>query len=101
MDVEVVRCPNCGSQLLGDYCHDCGQKQVDAEGLKVGRFLRQFGNELISLDFKSVKSLAALFRPGYFAEEFLSGRRQRFLGPLKMYFLSAASAPSPRASICD
>ena len=85
-----MRCANCGSQLLGEYCHACGQKRIDSEGLKVGRFLRQFGKELLNLDFKSVKSLAALFRPGYLAEEFLAGRRQRYLGPLKMYFLCAA-----------
>lgn len=88
--MEIVSCPNCNTQLLGAYCHHCGQEQLDRNGLKVGHFLRQFGKELISLDFKSVKSLAALFKPGYLAEEFLAGRRQRFLGPLKMYFLTAA-----------
>jgi len=75
---------------MGRYCHVCGQKQVDADWLSVAPFIRQIGIELSNLDFKSVRSLLALLRPGYLAAEFLAGRKRRYLSPLKLYFLSAA-----------
>jgi hypothetical protein len=85
-----VLCANCGTELIGQYCHQCGQQKIDADWHSVPRFLRTFADELVHVDFKSVRSLAALFRPGYLAGEFLAGRRRQFLGPLRLYFLCAA-----------
>ena len=84
-----VRCENCDTLLAGEYCHACGQKKIDEDWQSVPRFLRQFIDELINLDFKSVRSVGALLRPGYLPAEFLAGRRQRFLGP----------SPSTRARV--
>jgi hypothetical protein len=56
----------------------------------VAPFARQVGSELVSLDFKGLRSVLKLLAPGYLAAEFLAGRRRRYLGPLKMYFLAAA-----------
>lgn len=84
------RCANCGTGLRGDYCHACGQTRLPADDLSVVRFLTRFGNELAQLDFKSVRSLVALLRPGLLTAEFLAGRRRRYLSPLKLYFLAAA-----------
>jgi hypothetical protein len=88
--VPAIRCGNCKTQLVGEYCHACGQKRVDADWHSIPRFLREFSDELIHLDFRTVRSVAALFRPGYLPAEFLAGRRCRYLGPLQMYFLCAA-----------
>jgi uncharacterized protein DUF3667 len=84
------RCASCGTQLLGEYCHACGEKHLEPNWLSAPRFVRQFSNELTNLDFKSVRSLAALFNPGLLAVEFIAGRRRRYLNPLKLYFLAAA-----------
>jgi hypothetical protein len=84
-----ARCANCGAVLCGEYCHVCGQQQANAKWLTAGPFLQHFGNELVSLDFKSVRSLMGLVVPGFLAAEFLSGRRRPYLSPLKMYFLAA------------
>jgi hypothetical protein len=46
--------------------------------------------ELAQLDFKTLGSLGGLLRPGYLAAEYLAGRRQRYLSPLKTYLLAAA-----------
>lgn len=83
-------CANCGAPLLGEYCHACGQRNTDADWHSLADVFRQFGNELVNLDFKSLHTLAALLRPGYLPQEYLSGRKQRYLTPLKTYFLCAA-----------
>ena len=83
-------CNNCGAPLAGPYCHRCGQREADTEWRSAGAIARQFWNEFVNLDFKSVRTVAALFRPGYLAAEFIAGRRRRYLTPLKTYLLAAA-----------
>ena len=63
---------------------------LQAESLSTAHFIRQFGNELANFDFKSLRSVVALFKPGHIAAEFLAGRRVRYLNPLKLYFPCAA-----------
>ena len=82
-------CNDCGAALVGEYCHKCGQREVD-EWKSLGSIARQFWNELVSLDYKTVRSVAALLRPGHLAAEFISGHRSRYLSPLKLYFLAGA-----------
>lgn len=86
----TVSCENCGTPLVGEYCHACGQKRIAGDWQSVPRFLRQFADELVHLDFKTVRSVAALFNPGKLPAEFLAGRRREYLGPLKVYFICAA-----------
>lgn len=83
-------CNNCGASLLGDYCHRCGQKEADTDWRSLGAIVRQFWNEVVSFDYKSARSVVALFRPGHLAAEFISGRQARYLSPLKLYLLAAA-----------
>ena len=83
-------CNNCGAVLAGPFCHRCGQKEADADWRSFGDVARQFWDELVSLDFKTLRTLAALFRPGFLAGEFIAGRRTRYLSPLKTYLLAAA-----------
>ena len=83
-------CNNCGASLLGDYCHRCGQNEADTEWKSLSSIAHRFWDELVSLDYKALRSLAALFSPGVLAAEFIDGRRQRYLSPLKLYFLAAA-----------
>jgi hypothetical protein len=83
-------CNNCGATLAGPYCHRCGQKEADTDWRSVGDISRQFWDELVSFDFKTVRTVAGLFRPGHMAAEFIAGRRSRYLSPLKTYLLAAA-----------
>jgi hypothetical protein len=83
-------CNNCGASLAGPYCHRCGQKEADTDWRSIGDISRRFWDELVSLDFKSVRTVGALFRPGHLASEFIAGRRRRYLSPLKTYLLAAA-----------
>jgi hypothetical protein len=87
---EPSGCANCGTPLHGAYCHVCGQKDADADWQSLSDVVRQLRRELVKFDFKSLHTLAALLRPGYLPQQFIAGRRQRYLTPLKTYLLCAA-----------
>jgi len=74
---------------MGAYCHRCGQREVD-EWRSFASIARQFWDELVNFDYKTVRSVAALLRPGQLASEFIAGHRNRYLSPLKLYFLAGA-----------
>ena len=83
-------CNNCGMQLIGRYCHACGQQEVEDEWRSLGAIVRHLCDEIVSVDSKSLRSLMALLRPGHLSAEFIAGRRQAYLAPWKLYFLCAA-----------
>jgi hypothetical protein len=87
---EPNACANCGTPQVAAYCGSCGQKRVAAEELTLAHHARRVADEVLHLDSKTLRSLAALLRPGHLTAEYVAGRRQRYLSPLKVYLLSAA-----------
>lgn len=78
-------CPDCGTALVGDYCHGCGEKRPEARDLTVRHFVEDAAKELTSLDSKLYHTLRALlFRPGLLTLEWVAGRRGRYLKPLNL-----------------
>jgi hypothetical protein len=78
-------CPECGGELLGDYCHRCGEKRPEARDLTVRHFVGEALKELTSLDSKVYHTLVALLvRPGFLTLEWVAGRRSRYLKPLNL-----------------
>jgi hypothetical protein len=83
-------CPNCGG-AQGVFCQQCGQKKTDPADLTVRRFLKSTLHELTDLDSKFLRTFAALlFHPGRLTEEYLAGRKERYLSPLKLYLIISA-----------
>ena len=78
-------CPSCGEELVGDYCHRCGEKRPGARDLSVRHFVLDAARELTSLDTKLTRTLLALlFRPGRLTAEWVAGRRGPYLTPLNL-----------------
>jgi len=80
-------CLNCGAPMTGPYCAACGQK-VPAPNPSVWELLKDTTHELAHWDGKipaTMKSL--LVAPGQLTEDFLAGRRARWLSPLRLYLL--------------
>lgn len=77
-------CLDCGIPLRGKFCFACGQKDEPLKrGLK-DLTLEFFQHPLI--DTKLWRSLVPLLlRPGALTEEYLAGRRTRYVRPLKLY----------------
>jgi len=79
-------CPNCSEQLSGQYCFRCGEKRVDRDRLSLNYFIRNSVHELIDIEHSKLwKTFSALvFRPGLLTNEYLAGRKSRYLTPLKV-----------------
>ncbi len=79
-------CGNCNTPLLGPHCHACGQP---VKGL-VRRFSSIIGDALdtvFDFDARIVRTIGPLFvKPGYITREYFSGRRVRYVSPVRLFF---------------
>ena len=87
-------CLNCGTLLVGDYCHVCGQTA------HVHRTLGSIGHDLLHGVFhfegKVWRTIPMLVRrPGTLTRCYIDGKRARFVSPLALFlfavFVMAAS----------
>jgi Protein of unknown function (DUF3667) len=86
-DALTSTCLNCGRPLTGPYCAECGQKQRDTDPT-LREFLHETSAEFTQWDGKIPSTLKTLFlEPGGLTEDFLAGRRVRWLQPLRLYLI--------------
>ncbi|UUR07652.1 DUF3667 domain-containing protein [Sphingomonas glaciei] len=77
-------CLNCGTALVGDYCHACGQHA------HVHRSLGAFGHDLLHGVFhfegKIWRTLPMLaWRPGELTRRYIDGQRASFVSPIALF----------------
>jgi len=85
----LTHCENCGTQLSGKYCSVCGQPAID--------YRRSFRHVIVDVldsflnwDSKFFATIGLLItRPWRLTNEFLSGRRVRYLHPGRLYLLAS------------
>jgi hypothetical protein len=79
-------CPECEEALVGDFCHHCGEKRPESRDLSVRHFFSEAAQELTSVEhsklYYTLRSL--LLRPGFLTNEWVAGRRRRYLKPLNL-----------------
>lgn len=80
-------CANCGEQLIGKYCHRCGEEPMSHHDLTIKHFLlHTVVHEFTHLNggiFQTLKLL--ITKPGFLAQEYFSGRKIRYINPLRLY----------------
>src|SRR5436190_20811203 len=84
---EPGNCLNCGAELAGPYCHQCGQQG------HVHRTLGAFGHDLmhgvLHFEGKIWRTLPMLFwRPGELTRRYIHGERARFVSPIALFLFS-------------
>ncbi len=84
-------CPNCGEEVTGNFCANCGQDRNAAKELTLANFTRQAIPEILNIDRKFFRTMRILLtKPGFLTLEYLQARRESYTLPTQMYFVVAA-----------
>jgi len=82
---EEKKCLNCGNEISDRYCSHCGQENVNPKE-STGHLVGHFVSDITHYDSKFLTTIRdLLFRPGFLTTEYLTGRRVRYLNPVRMY----------------
>lgn len=80
-------CLNCGAELQGNHCHECGQKAHLHRTL--GAFLHDLLHGALHLDGKTWRTLPKLiFKPGELTRRYIEGERAKFVSPMALFLFS-------------
>ncbi len=83
-------CLNCGTTVIGRYCHVCGQENIVTRE-SFWSLTKHFVYDILHFDGKFWHTLKYLFiRPGIVAKEYCEGKRSSYLHPIRMYLFTSA-----------
>jgi len=84
-----THCENCGAELHGHWCAQCGQAAVEYR--RSFRYVvADLLNEFLNWDSKFFTTIALLIlKPWRLTNEFLAGKRVRYVNPLRLYLLAS------------
>ncbi|HEU5286144.1 MAG TPA: DUF3667 domain-containing protein [Sphingomicrobium sp.] len=82
-----TRCLNCGALLVGDYCHECGQRAHVHRSLK--GFFDDLLHGVLHFEGKIWRTLPKLVgNPGDLTRRYIDGERSRFISPIALFLFS-------------
>lgn len=86
---SALKCPSCGANRQSCYCAECGEKFISPKDFELKHFLfEQLPHEFLHVDGKLPRTMRLLFmQPGALAKSYVAGRRQPFVGPLRVYIV--------------
>ena len=83
-------CLNCNAQVIGQYCHICGQENILSKE-SVRHLMTHYFEDITHFDGKFFSSIQLLiFRPGFLSTQYVAGRRSSYLNPIRMYVFTSA-----------
>ena len=83
-------CLNCGAEVHGRYCPRCGQENIVTHQNFLG-LTKHFIYDIFHFDGKFFDTLQyLLFSPGRVPADYVRGRRNRYLDPIRMYLFTSA-----------
>lgn len=82
---KETTCLNCGHQVKEHFCSHCGQENIEPRQ-PFHYLFTHFFEDLTHYDGKFWKTIKfLLFHPGRLTKEFLTGRRMRYVPPVRLY----------------
>ncbi|MET0593844.1 MAG: DUF3667 domain-containing protein, partial [Polyangiaceae bacterium] len=86
---DATPCLNCRETLRGAYCHACGQKGGGKE-LHFDHLVHELVHEFLHFDSKILRTLKLLLLfPGKLTYEYVTGRRVRYVGPVRLFLVAS------------
>lgn len=80
------RCLHCDTELLGSYCHVCGEKRFSRNDLVLKSFAKNFITSFTEIDGKFIQSIKMLVvAPGELTHAFVNGRKARYVKPFVLF----------------
>jgi len=85
----LTHCENCGMPLIGHWCAKCGQPAIDYRR-SFRHVIADVLDSFLNWDSKFFATIGLLItRPWRLTNEFLSGKRVRYLHPGRLYLLAS------------
>lgn len=86
---EKEFCKNCGAELYGKFCHECGQKNLTSKDKGLLSFFSELISSIFVADGKFFLTMKLMItKPGELSLSFIKGIRKRYLSPLQMFFFA-------------
>src|SRR5437870_8021304 len=80
-------CENCGAPMAGPFCAQCGQAAIDYRR-SIRHIIADVLDSFLNWDSKFFATIGWLIaRPWHLTNQFLAGRRVRYVHPLRLYLL--------------
>ena len=80
-------CLNCGTALVGDHCHACGQHAHVHR--TISAFFHDLLHGVLHFEGKTWRTLPLLaWRPGELTRRYIDGQRARFVSPIALFLFS-------------
>src|SRR5258705_12336067 len=87
-----IFCANCGAELLGATCYACGQP-VKGMVRHLASIMADVGDTILNIDSRIFRTLwPLLVKPAFLTNEYLAGRRGRYVTPFRLYFFLSVIA---------
>ena len=81
-------CPNCGANLRGPFCSQCGEKKLRREDYTLREVAGDVIGEFTHFDGRLIRTIVTLIRrPGELARAYFHGGRSRYTKPLTLFVI--------------
>jgi Protein of unknown function (DUF3667) len=82
---EETNCLNCGAEVTGRFCPECGQENVGSHE-SFFHLVGDYTADFFHFESKIPRSVIPLLtKPGFLTKEYWEGRRIRYIHPLRLY----------------
>lgn len=82
-----MNCKNCGAQLNGNFCSQCGQK-AKIDTINLSYILSEVSDTFLQVNHGLFYTIKELFlRPGISIRDYLAGKRKSYFKPIAYVLL--------------
>ncbi len=86
--VNIVKCPSCGSDMGENFCSQCGERKLDSSLRSVKHIVGDIFEDLFSFDSKLWRTVKLLLvSPGQYEYNYHLGIRKNYMKPVGLFFI--------------